>query len=84
MGATKVGNEISRILLLSVKFCKESYDRGALVVVLDRRMKQSKRDPLGYSVESYCAIVTMLLGKIQILTKNKWNYRFSPTCLTFV
>ena len=63
---------------------QESYDGGALVVVPDRRMKQSKRDPLGYSVESYCATLTMLLGKIQILTKTKWNYRFSPTCLTFV
>ena len=63
---------------------KESYDGGVLVVVPDRRMKQSKRDPLGYSVESYCATVTMLLGKIQILTKTKWNYIFSPTCLIFV
>ena len=63
---------------------QESYDGGALVVVLDRRMKQSKRDPLGYCVELYCATVIMLLGKIQILTKTKWNYRFSTTCLTFV
>ena len=62
---------------------QKSYDGGALVVVPNRRMKQSKRDPLGYSVESFCATVTMLLGKIQILTKTKWNYRFSPTCLTF-
>ena len=39
---------------------------------------------LGRYKESYCANVTLFLRKIQILTKTKWNHRFSPMCLIFI
>ena len=47
---------------------QESYDGGALVVVPDIRMKQSKRDPLGYNVESIVQLLQCCLGR----------YKFSP------
>ena len=69
--------------ILEFRFClqsfarQEGYDGGALVVVPKIRMKQSKRDPLGYNVESTTYACTCFL--IFLILCNCYNVAWEDT-----